>query len=307
MSKTRLWREASLLLLPVLALGGVAWWINVGPGRESREPFRLVVQGVERQTATARDVGEGFDTRFVVSLGHRGRTPQHWGERTGSIIFGKPRCLRSKRREWDTWSQSRVASRSLDFDAARNAYVMTFAARMTDVAPREGEVRLKLAIAAWSNDNSNVPQSDAIPKTDFEFTARRRGEKIKVPQVSRRSPLQARSVSVRYSSDERDKRPISLVSVRLLFRPLPQVNGKTPRLHRIGDDYFEDEHGQRTPTRPSWTSSSIGSDEFEHFFDISKLPKAQRLTFHARVSLDESWPADIRAVLWDKTRQPAKS
>ncbi len=308
MSRSRRWSEAGALLIPALALGGAALWMQHRVARRDESgPFRLVVEHVERQAATARDVAEGFDTRFVVALGHRGPTPEAWGESAGTRAFGQPEQLDADSRQWHSWGNERVSCRSIDFDAASNTYKSTFTTRLADVPAREGEVRMKLTIAAWSSGNSNRPLPDAIPESRFEFVARQAGERITTPKVSHHFPLKAPLVNVSRTTITSGTRAVPAINVEISFGPLPSVEGRTQYMNLVGEEYLQDEQGRRLPIRlrPCLQGMKMGSTEFSYTLDVSKLPRARRLTFHARFSLGESWPLDATAVLWDKTRPSA--
>ena len=311
MSKTGRWREASVLLLPVLALGGVALWMQARAPRDESGPFGLVVQRVERQDATARDVAEGFDTRFVVSLGHRGRRPEHWGEATASRGLGSPRCFDRVGRRWRAWEQKRVSDRSLVFDADSGTYRSTFAMRLADPSSTSGEMRVKLNIMAeaW-RERAYV---GIIPeKSSFEFTARRAGESITKPQVSRLSPLRVQRVVIQKLTWDGARPMPGLEAMFFLHPPGPPTGlsfskRKPQILHTYKGGYFEDERGRRFPDPQSYSGSQGFDGTVRRTFEVPNLPKARRLTWHARVSLDESWPVQIKAVLWDKTRSAVKS
>lgn len=322
MTKLPQWREASVLLLPVLALAGVAGWMqsraSKNPPRDESGPFRLVVQRVERQDATARDVAEGFDTRFVVSFDYKGRRPEHWGQAHSGSVVGNLRWLEGG--QWRKAGHDRSAHRSLVFDAASGSYASTFAARLADVAPRQGELRTKLLIGAWgaTQTGQTYTPAGAIPESDFEFTARRPGERIVRPQVSHVSPLRVQKVDIQRftltnvsSVPEKSVPAMEVVFSFHLPGPPTGFAGLAKRepqiLRTFKGSYFEDERGRRFLDSRSYSGSSHFEGTFRRTFEIPDLPKAHRLTWHTRVGLDESWPTDIKALLWDKTRQPAKS
>lgn len=68
-----------LMLLPVAALGIWAW--RGGPTKPTKPgaPTRIVVRSVKFQSLMAREIGQGFDTKVLITLGYEGQKPRKWG------------------------------------------------------------------------------------------------------------------------------------------------------------------------------------------------------------------------------------
>jgi hypothetical protein len=306
MQESNRWNGMGVLLLPMLAIGGAAWWTGAGPGRASREPFRLVVERVERLPATPRDVAEGFDARFVVSLGHRGAKPAAWGETprlSGSgRLEWKHRSPKRGGRAWQHRDATEYGGRQLLFDPASQSYKYTVAARVANVPAHWGDLQLQLNLDGFvdSKGSSILP---VISKTALAVPLRRAGEVVAAPaNISRFCPLKIRRIQFKDGTNVRPS-----LGVTVFFQPLqaPQESGQ--HISTVGNKYFEDENGKRYPTNSTgWSVTGLDSyNSYNWWLNRRDMPsKARRLTFHTRLSLGETWPINIRVVLWDKTPKP---
>lgn len=370
MSKSRWWSEAGVLLLPALALGGVALWkgnpltSRAQAEAEREEAVRLVIQKVKRAPATPDDVAQGMDTRFEMAIGYSGARPASWGKKMFWSL-NNPQLLQKQGEKWAAWRDVDQAQdfvwRVPQFDKATQTYKALLLFHLSDAPPSPGEVRFGASLANWYTlrDGSLEPTPDmrasfsvlkagerrlrpqnalfhsplklarialvpppagTDPTTDLFLVARLKLRLVS-PGSSPQQNIAVKDSRLRVIEGSRPvERPSSAIGQHLRSSSITTQTGSgtqsTGRGHADLEDkhaYLEDEKGRRY--RPAARSCNIsysltdghGDATLRWRFSRHQLPQARRLTFHTRVSWDESWPVQIRAVLWDETRPVAKS
>src|SRR4028119_1152191 len=122
-------KELLLLLLPAMGLAAMGFALRhqtaIGkPRRDTSGPTRLIVTGIKREPVTPRDVAQGFDTRFAVTLDYKGATPATWGEDM-SWSLGTP-GLFVKKAGKRIYLYEETGWRRVRFDNEKRVYVSSF-------------------------------------------------------------------------------------------------------------------------------------------------------------------------------------
>lgn len=300
-------KETALLFVPFLALVGIAIWLNRKPPPPVDDaPFRLWAQSVQRENPTPRDVAEGFDSRVMVKVSYRGRTPDKWGEIVST--YSSACSLLSAPKSNDiSGTKFRSHVRSPQFNKEENVYLVSAAFDSRSAPTALKTLRLEIGL---NNDYNGYwhkePSLKRKPEGSFSFAVPHRIPKS-LPKVSKYCPLRLHSIR---SYDDPSMGATS-ITIEAVFDSTQSVAPSTPngaRLYSLEPTFLEDENGKQYK---SSFGPGIGTDAnnltfLSWRFSRQRLPKkaqnARKLTFKTRVSLGESWPISVSVVLWDKKR-----
>jgi len=181
-------RDLWWMLVPVLVLvgAGYAYRNRTGPRVVGPEPWRLTVEAVSLEELTPLEVSEGWDTKLVVSLGHRGQMPGWWkksegarGSRKGTwqVVHsakGKSRAVKlpsgasPEVKRWQAW-----------YDHADGVYKVQYLTKLEPI-PAGDELRLRDRVAIVNNAGRAV-----CPPVWLDTKIRARGRRTTTPTVSR--------------------------------------------------------------------------------------------------------------------------
>jgi hypothetical protein len=312
MKKANLPREAALLLLAPAAFGGAALWTQQkAPAAAQSGPFQLLVQDVQRQKPTARDVAEGFDSRFVLTLAHKGTRPEEWGQAWSAMSPGQAQWLSRKGQKWiplgGIQDDKHRDTRSLLYDESTDNYKLTVATRLADIPRSKGALRLHIDEFSAEKqvgikDEPYELHLPIIPSSSLGFALRQENEEISAKQpVLRVGQLSPPNITI-----DQPGKGAPFYRVHAIFNASDNDIDQPFSMHAVEPSYCTDENGRLYPI-PIGGGSVRNVAICDWTLLTADLPlKARKLTFHGRVSLDEHWPTEVQAVLWDKTAQKPK-
>jgi hypothetical protein len=133
-----------------------------------------------------------------------------------------------------------------------------------------------------------------------QFTVRKAGERIAAPRVSRYTPLRLEQVSVTPIKAAGGNEYVITAS----FSSIEPFDTNA-QLQTIDDATFLIDEEKQRHNFPQAYSFSIRPPKKTyrigwHIYPTQYPAGVQKLEFRSRVSLDDSWPVDVTAVLWDK-------
>ena len=175
-----------LMILPVVFLAGVGFLMR---GRKpatlvmhsASGPFEPYVKRVRIVRASAQDVFDGYDSKWIVELDAHGRKPVWWnkgfggrvGMSDGKLVRRRDATIKSLGRSAYLWTPRRNPDGTWEAE---------YKARLADVAPRAGEIRLHHKL--WFEDSGRK-----LAPVWIDIPLRPYGKATKTPVVSRVSQL----------------------------------------------------------------------------------------------------------------------
>ncbi len=283
-------RELIWMTLPVLVIGGVAWWkthqptiyeiASTPPEDLTQGPIRLVMADWKPQPTSPGDIATGhtlkWGTRFWVAGKARGTLRDLWTPELTKSLSLQYRQGENWRRVqfpggWNgmrAWMGEGVMSRRLDLAMPMNL-----------VPTNADEVRLRGYLQALIFERiSGRDTIDKMRSLPIDLLIKTKGENLSTPQVSHESPLKVEQTTIQLSgdaaNDERTERSNAFMQVKLrwnhsLFqreKPLGFATQKVELLDDKGHDWMR--HLPAPLERPG--SDNIGgADKLnQHFFGL---------------------------------------
>jgi len=230
-------RELFWMLVPCLVFAGAALWLRPREAaREAadetqrqadearlREPFRLVAEKIERRPVSAKDAADGYDTKVVVTLGHKGVAPPWWDKGVSAISdywtgWGNSGLLfyesggkgAGKSRPVASPFDSRYRLGALYMRAARNSktnkYEAFFLVTLRTLPPTREKIVLRTPVAIEDySGSSNSRWKQLTSPVPVVCTVRGPRETIKAPAVSRDAQVDVTDVEIMKPSPAEQK------------------------------------------------------------------------------------------------------
>jgi hypothetical protein len=300
-------------------------------------PLQLYVQKVERQNLTPFEVGLGHDTKFVVTYGYKslpqGSNRIQYVVPKGNATLGEEGAL-SEASNTTGKVTRRIAFRKSREAAIEHAYLLALA----NVPPSNHQLVLKDTVmaqfkVAGISPAQFPPGSKYLthsplgrdfwvdgPSSPVSFIARKAGDVVKVPRVSKAIPLRyikqdkVDAVMRRFKLLKPGEGIPSVYRIKVAYTPPVRARWKKPRWKSSA--VFADETGREYPDlhdRYIRENLSYGTDSKQpHIYelDINVSPKnvprsAKRVSLKVNISVDDCWPLPVEVVIQDDTARPS--
>jgi hypothetical protein len=298
-------KELLLLLLPTIGLAAMGFALrhqeSTGkPPRDTSGPTQLIVTGIKREPVTPRDVAQGFDTRFAVTLDYKGATPAAWGEDMGWSL-GTP-LLSVKKAGKRVYLGEETGWRRVRFDNGKGVYISSFLLPLSHVNSRTGEIFFEAEIGVRPQTAGGT-RNPGLPAIPIAFKARNANQTTQIPKVSRYRPFALGKVTTTHYGSGATAG--AMVKVILHLHEAITADAE-PRLETSGQTYVLDETKKRYwVTSYAWSvDAQKKTCQVRFDLDGKNLPaSAQHLTLKAQLSVDDCWPLPISVVVRN-TRKP---
>jgi hypothetical protein len=324
-------REVALLLLPALSLGGLAYYFaSKEKNHVATGPWRPLIEEIQFVPVTPRDAYYGYDTKVrikVRSVGHAD-TPPHRLSPRGMLDFDREEFVATKNgveRVLDGGDLPRTGLFSISYlfpiqDESSEDYHgdVLLRMKMRKVPPEAGQ----LSVRGRLTYRRLYPDSEKQSKGEkFDMVLRPPDTTTSPPRISRLRPYTIETkeeksaglkpgwgrqlrVTVLPSEELKEEMESSGQGLRIVWLPIDGENGqiKACIIDTKGRRYtqFKDVKGQFKPFEASEYFSHFSHHYPSQFeFPLAQLP-AGRLVFHALLTVNDSWPLPVEAVIREK-------
>lgn len=312
-------REWLLILVPLLmAIAALIWHFKPDASRVFSS--RFYVESTKRETLSAQEVADGYDTKITVVLNHGWPRPKWWGKNRGVGIHGELPLFTTRNGE-----NIKIKPRSLSwkpiYHSRKDRYIAQYLLQLAPIKSR-GALRINTKIGVADGDGSRQILSPLVP---FEHIIRQKNTTTIAPLVSRLPGLKVRRVLVapsRLTHFISDK-----IWMRVIYQRQPQIKlNQTSSGMDYGVDFFNGKGQDLSLYNPIYTQYSGGGgarDAFEESpfrpskddigFKVSRadqwyyedfgfnFPAQTRSTFSIvrTFSLHGAWPLSFKAEVWN--------
>ncbi len=303
----------SLMLAPILLIGGVGYWQQQRTQKDN-QPTRIEVRSLEVLPPTPSDVARGFDTRVKLSLGYLGAQPRGWGvtdwQKFSLSRISQPTVVPSK------ISKQKIEVRDVEnrFDARNAVYIGTYLMKLRAVS---NDVPVVLSASFQSSELQKTPMGTALVMNieralNWRVVVRQKGVKTSsLAPASHFNGLKLKSITL---DDKRKGKSSWNFDIRVVCELIPPLVDERTVWSRIspmhGDIYLTDSKGQRFKGLTYSPVMRIINDKGEmglspkqvelSFYSWENFPKdTSDLTFHTKISVDDLWPLEIKVPIKD--------
>jgi hypothetical protein len=182
--KTKFVREIALLMVPVLLVGGVAWWRNPSGSHLSlttlgdffdSEPQRLKFSRFQPAEVSAPDMKQGYDWSASTTVRTVGRFDAPPGWKASGSTLGGARDIQVVYRQGSVWTSlpKRSSERCVLNSINLSTDVQKFGVDLNAVPPDADEVRLRGRFERRVDYTGPIPLAWTPPK-DLQIRGRNR-------------------------------------------------------------------------------------------------------------------------------------
>jgi hypothetical protein len=304
---TRELRAVLLMTLPIGLLAVSARWVQQRQQLASwnQMPLRAKVQSVRPVALTPHHIAAGYDTRFEVLLTGQNRpvlprdAERIWRAQNFGLLHAKTghAIEAGNNIGWDKFT----------FDEARNVLKTHFYFKLRQLPVSRTPLQFTGDFEAHQYNTLHQPPTQVLRVQPFRvrFLVSKPGQQVAVPQVSRYTPLHSPQVTIEKHSAPTGP-PKFFYEIKVKFKSSePLGPDDLPRVVE-NSTYVIDEKGKRHHKNPWGESTGIHPGDNKCSVTWLYTPtgqqlKAKRLELHSRLSLNDTWPHDVKAVIWDKT------
>lgn len=302
--KELFWMLVPCLILLVLAF---VWRGRPGATLLINQPFAVVVEKVEKETLKPNEVADGWDTKLKITLRHQGLTPKWWGkpvEDSGSF-----EGVRFYYEDKGKQSAVKLSGHKNPFgnyllwkpvwNEESGRYEARLLLPLAKVAPHPGSVKVQARLDFQKN---NAP---LCPPARLQYTARRPGEVVQVPQVSKNSHLRIEQTIIGDVPPSSAKTQSFPVDTRITWKVRYFDTGeKTTYMLGVQPELYDEKGNLYDSTRYGGArgvdkTNPISSAEAD--FDLKSIPRsAGVLTLRGKIGIGSYWPLEIAVPVRDK-------
>ncbi|HEY0076213.1 MAG TPA: hypothetical protein VGB77_19075 [Abditibacteriaceae bacterium] len=253
--------ELFWMLLPcLLLLAGAFYYAK----RETHEnaPWQIFVAKAEPMPLLPREVAEGFDTKWQITLKERGKRPllhqQMQQQATKLALFVNLVTIhrKSDNKKLDVSSAFEINGKRNNGPSQQDLLPITFLTSLAGVPKSDGTLLLRADIGAyqWAMHNPKTPQATFTRSKKLSLPlivqeVRQEGQVVRIPEVSRDCPLaliKAEAVEGRSWWVIGKGKPTGTwqINATVKFNGSLLAKRNRPQFRWV-DSYVEDEKGRR--------------------------------------------------------------